>query len=191
MNNVKKMVLVEPRVFETMKAKKYENTPIQNVLSELDEEMNKILTRSDLPSSEKIKLYDQVLQRYMVYKDKLNNTVQKVQIEDKKVYEENEILKGFPNQYLSKAKQLVNFIKSNSSIGWNNTGELMFDEKPIPNTNIRDLVYTAVQKSQPQSKPNGWKVFQGALSALQAPDNFIAKESKPKRKAKSLKWEPY
>jgi len=39
--------------------------------------MNKILSRTDLPSSEKVKLYDNVLQRYMVYKNKLDHSIKK------------------------------------------------------------------------------------------------------------------
>ena len=70
MNNVKKMVLVEPQTLEMMKSSRRENSLIQNVMSELDAEMNSVISRSDIPTSEKVKLYNQVLQRYMTYKDK-------------------------------------------------------------------------------------------------------------------------
>ena len=71
------MVLVEPRTFEAMKTNPRHKTPLQNALSELDEKMNEILSRSDIPTSEKVKLYSQVLKRYMVYKNKLENTTEK------------------------------------------------------------------------------------------------------------------
>ena len=122
MNNVKKMVLVEPRAFEAMKTNPHHKTPLQNALSELDEKMNEILSRSDIPTSEKVKIYSQVLKRYMVYKNKLENTTEKVHLEEKKNFSENEILKHLPSQHTTKAKELVNFIKDNSSVGWSNTG---------------------------------------------------------------------
>ena len=68
------MVLVEPRTFEMMKSSRHEKSLIQNVMSELDAEMNSDISRSDIPTSEKLKLYNQVLQRYMTYKDKSENT---------------------------------------------------------------------------------------------------------------------
>jgi len=77
MNNVKNMILVEPRAFEAMESNQLEKSPLQVAVSELDQEMNKILSRTDLPSSEKVKLYDNVLQRYMVYKNKLDHTIKK------------------------------------------------------------------------------------------------------------------
>ena len=192
MNNVKKMVLVEPRAFEAMKTNPRHKTPLQNALSELDEKMNEILSRSDIPTSEKVKLYSQVLKRYMVYKNKLENTTEKVHLEEKKNFSENEILKHLPSQYTTKAKELVNFIKDNSSVGWSNTGELKFDNKAITNTSIKDLVYAALQKETTQSKPHGWELFQGVLSALQAPTQSKTEQKQPQRKSsKRLKWEPY
>ena len=83
MNNVKKMVLVESRTFEMMKSSQHEKSLIQNVMSDVDAEMNSDISRSDIPISEKVKLCNQVLQRYMTYKDKLENTPVKVRIEDK------------------------------------------------------------------------------------------------------------
>jgi len=83
-------------------------------------------------------------------------------------------------------------MNNNSSIGWSNTGELLFDDKTIPNTNIKELVYSAVQKGLSHSKPNGWSDFQGALSALNALTKFIFKEKQSKKKLlKQIKWEPY
>ena len=174
------MVLVEPKAFEVMKTNSHRKTPLQNALSEVGEKMNKILSQSDIPTTKKVKLlvYSQVLKRYMVYKNKLENTSEKVHLEEKKNFSENEILNHLPSQHTSKAKELVNFIKDNSSIGWSNTGELKFDNKTIPNTSIKDLVYAASQKETQQSKPHGWELFQGVLSALQAPTQSKTQQKK-------------
>ena len=142
--------------------------------------------------SEKVKLYNQVLKRYTVYKNKLENTPEKVHLEEKKNLPENEILKHLPNSHMSKGKELVNFMKDNSSIGWSNIGELKFDDKAIPSTNIKDLVFAALQNDTTKPKPLGWELFQQALSALQAPTNRKTEEKKTKQKlSKRLKWEPY
>ena len=55
MSNVKKMVVVESRTCEMMKSSRHEKSLIQNVMSELDAEMNSVFSRSDIPTSEKVK----------------------------------------------------------------------------------------------------------------------------------------
>jgi len=79
-------------------------------------------------------------------------------------------------------------MNNNSSIRWRNTGELMFDDKTIPNTNIKELVYSAVQKGSSHLKPNGWNDFRGALSALNAPTKFIKEKQSKKKTLKQIKW---
>ena len=189
MNNVKKMVFVEPRTFEMMKSSRHEKPLIQNVMSELDAEMNSVISRSDIPTSEKVKLYNQVLQRYMTYKDKSENTPVKVRIEDKKLLTENDILKNVSTQQKAKAKELISFIKDNSTIGWNDSGEFSFDDKAIPNSSIKDLIVGSVGKRKPTGL-NGWKEFQGALNALQAPNKFLS-PTKKAFKRRAFKWEPH
>ena len=189
MNNVKKMVLVEPRTLKMMKSSRHEKSLIQNVMSELDAEMNFHISRSDISTSEKVKLYNQVLQRYMMYKDKSENTPVKVRIEDKKLFTENDILKHASTQRKAKAKELISFIKDNSTIGWSDSGEFGFDDKAIPNSNTKDLIVGSVAKRK-LTKLNGWKEFQGALKALQAPNKFLS-PTKKAFKRRTFKWEPY
>ena len=173
MNNIKKMILVELQTFEMMKSNRYEKSPIQNVMSELDAEMNSVISSSDIPTSEKVKLYNQVLQRYTTYKGKSENTPVKVRIEDRKLFTENDILKNLSTQQKAKAKELISYIKDNFTIGLNDSGEFVFDDKPIPNSNIKDLIVASVGKRK-LTRLKGWKEFRGALNAFQAPEKFLS-----------------
>ena len=75
---MKTLVLFEPRVLEVLKEKKHEQSPLLNAMSCLDAEMNVIFSRSDLTDADKVLLYDQVLQRYNVYREKLISAPNKV-----------------------------------------------------------------------------------------------------------------
>ena len=173
-----------------MKSSRHEKPLIQNVMSELDAEMNSVISRSDIPTSEKVNLYNQVLQRYMTYKDKSENTPVKVRIEENDIYRnDNDILKNVSTQQKAKAKELISFIKDNSTIGWNDSGEFIFDDKAIPNSSIKDLIVGSVGKRKPTGL-NGWKEFQGALNALQAPNKFLS-PTKKAFKRRAFKCEPY
>ena len=126
MDSVKKMVLVEPRVLEVLKEKKHEQSLLRNAMSSLDAEMNAIISRSDLTDVDKVLLYDQVLQRYNVYREKLINAPNKVEVEKKKHF-----LSNVPSWYKQKTKQLLHQIKNMSSIGWNDLGEFVYADKNI------------------------------------------------------------
>ena len=60
---MKKMILVDPNSYRK---------PMQKEMSKLDEEMSQILN-SDLEESEKIKQYNQVLQKYLSLKERTIN----------------------------------------------------------------------------------------------------------------------
>ena len=77
------MVLVEPRVLEVSKEKKHEQSPLLNAMSSLDAETNANISRSHLTDADKVLLYDQVLQRYNIYREKLISSLNKVEVEKK------------------------------------------------------------------------------------------------------------
>ena len=115
----------------------------------------------------------------------------KVRIKDKKLFTENDILKNVSTQQKAKAKELISFMKDNSTIGWSDSGEFIFDDKAIPNSNIKNLIVVSVGKRKPTpTEPNGWKEFQGALNALQAPNKFLSPTQKA-FKRRTFKWELY
>jgi len=61
MESVKKMVLVDPRVLTNVKESNTPQPPLVKVVSDLDTQMNDVLARTDLSTSEKVRLYDQIL----------------------------------------------------------------------------------------------------------------------------------
>ena len=84
---------------------------LRYLTSSLDAEMNAIISRSDLTDPDKVRLYDQVLQRYNVYREKHINAPNKVvEVEKKKHFDESEILSNVPSSYKQKTKRLLHWI---------------------------------------------------------------------------------
>jgi len=48
-------------------------------------------------------------------------------VREKKNFPESEILRGVTKQYKRKTEELLDFIKSNLSLGWNDSGEFVYD----------------------------------------------------------------
>ena len=53
-----------------------------------------------------------------------------VVVEDEKTFPEQEIFGCVSDHYLRKTQILVNFIRLNSSVGWNESREVIFDDEP-------------------------------------------------------------
>ena len=189
MDSVKKMVLVEPRVLEVLKEKKLEQSPLRNAMSSLDAEMNAIISRSDLTDADKVLLYDQVLQRYNVYREKLISAPNKVEVEKKKHFDESEILSNVPSSYKQKTKRLLHQIKNNSSIGWNDLGEFVYAEQAVPDSSIKELIAATVRQNK-STELRGWNEFKKALRDLNLSDfNQTPKVKKAHLNPKVKKWE--
>ena len=109
---------------------------MQKEMSKLDEEMSQILN-SDLEESEKIKQYNQVLQKYLSLKERTINP-RLVLEEEEKPIPTKDILKGFTKKNIIQAKKLLESIENNSSASWNSRGELIFDKVPIPQSSIKN-----------------------------------------------------
>ena len=76
MEYAKKMALVEPRLLESLQQQQqqscHDHQPrdmLEQNICQLDQAMQQILERKDISQEEKLKLYHQILQKYLLYKD--------------------------------------------------------------------------------------------------------------------------
>ena len=90
MEYAKKMVPVDPPLWESVPSQPLFANPIGNVMRRLDDEMRFILDRSDLNDREKVVLYNQVLMRYNIFSDKTSQQPVRVTIDKPPVKEDEE-----------------------------------------------------------------------------------------------------
>ena len=121
---------------------------MQKEMSKLDEEIDQIL-KSDLEESEKIKHYNQILQKYLSLKEKTTPT--RLVIEEEKPIPAKDILKRFTKKNLIQAKKIFESIENNSSASWHSKGELIFKKIHIPQSNIKNLITNKIKK---ETKPS-------------------------------------
>ena len=67
------MLLVEPKLLEGLQHHDVVRNPTIKSMTRLDDEMQSILQRDDLSMGEKVKAYEQKLQRFLIYDDKYEN----------------------------------------------------------------------------------------------------------------------
>ena len=147
--------------------------PLTAQVNQLDSEMNSLLKRQDMTQDEKVKLYDQTLQRYLTYDKRMQKPVrvsmvhpEPVETEEieKELPEEpeppgeieNDILESVPTTMKSRALQLVKKLKANKDIvGWNDHGQMVFEGRTIPGTNVIDLINDTLRQRK-NFNPAGW-----------------------------------
>ena len=192
MEHVKRLVLVP----EHMTAKKPLVPPLTAQVKQLDSEMDSLLRRQDMTQDEKVKLYDQTLQRYLTYYDKRMQKPVRVSVVPPKPIEteetgeelpeepeppgeiEKDILESVPATMKSRALQLVKKLKANKDVvGWNDHGQMVFEGRTIPGTNVIDLINDSLRQRK-NFNPAGWQLFAKALGRMNVPEGIIRNEER-------------
>jgi hypothetical protein len=191
MEYTKKMLLVDPRVLDSLESKG--SSPVPDVLSQslkmLDDDMRGVLERRDVDFENKAKMYNQTLWRYLrrldQYRDRPLGTVN-VRPTDEIIPSrssgdaadvtspnENElstvekrVLESVPKAMQNKAKRLLNIMKMNSELRWNDRGEILYQDEVVKKSNLVDLVNDVLRKRKKVGTPTGWKPFATALGRM-------------------------
>ena len=191
------MLLVEPKLLEGLQQHHVVRNPTVKSMTRLDDEMQSILQRDDLSMEEKVKAYQQKLQRFLVYDDKYENrppvkvqivrgnaatkndasfnTDQSVSLDQnpsKPDAIEDEVIRSVPKTMRNKAGLLLQKIKSKPDMKWNDRGELVYKGERIKNSNIVDLVNDVLRRRK-HFEPRGWQVFSAGLRESNVPQDLI------------------
>lgn len=154
-------------------------------MTALDEEMDTILQRNDINEVEKAKLYQHALSRFLVYHDQAKeernaSTQQSTDMDDDEeetpipsVKVEEEILTAMPRNLKRAATSIIQWMKMHpSKVSWDEMGRLLIGKKIVPNTNIIDLVFDAVNV-RAKKIPKGSQEFYKALKDINISEAVI------------------
>jgi len=152
MNKDKKYLLMDPMTYEKHMSEYAQTSPILKRESDMNREMRQVLD-SDDPDDIKVLKYSQILAKLRgIHKLPEENNI-----------DEKYILDSIAENVRHKAKRLLDKVIENTKLGWNNYGELIYRQTPIPNSNIVQLL-TDIMKTRTHEKPVGWQDFAEALA---------------------------
>ena len=175
------MALVDPRVLETVATPPKDS--VGKVLQRLDDEMQAIINRRDLQEREKVTFYNQILERYNDIDEKHVQEPTRVILEKACVDKEPEstassgsveieIVDSAPNTLKRKAQRLVEKLKADSTVDWNDRGEFIYNGEVVTGSNMVDLVNGVLRKRK-SVVPVGWKRFANYLKRLNVSNDLI------------------
>ena len=189
MEHARKMALVDPRVLDTLRSPPPPpppTDPLGKKVQALDDEMMTILDRKDLDDRTKVKLYNQVLQRYNVLSDKhVKEPVRVVAVNESGAGAEAGVAEGavgapasrikadvvdtVPKTMQAKARRLMEHLKRDISL--TTRGELIHEGVSVARSNVVDLVYDLLRKRK--TDPTGWQPFARQLRAINLPMELV------------------
>ena len=147
-------------------------------------EMNEVLENPVLKQEEKMKIYNQSLDRLLTYdqqlpKPRLSTIVPphpppEQQDSQTVALVAEDISSSLPPTLKTKGSALLRRLKT--SLEWNDRGEILSAHgKPIPGTNITDLIHTAVRvHRKPKRWPKGWTYFLQRMEEANVPQILLA-----------------
>ena len=181
----KKMVLVDPRI---LAATKYDQPPTTDALLNLDEDMRHVLSQSDLSPERKVDMYNQILQKHRHFyqqhrslptltdpgpftppQQDSDNQPPPVKVDSI----EEDVLKSTPSTFQRKARLLMELVKRNPQLSWNQRGELTVKDQPIEGSHMIDLVNDVLRHRRSRAPPTGWEQFAEALRDSNVPQDLI------------------
>ena len=216
MEHAKKMILIEPRVLESMQQQQQQQQETRQDydttsrdLKETDQSMQAIL-ESDGHVQDKANAYQQALwgflNRFDQYKDRplgrvqlttrgdsipernTTTTKKEQQAGEEAAAEvesaepsassplswiEQDVVESVPKSFKTKAERLLQRIKLDPEVKWNNLGELEYRGQLIKNSNLTDLVNDVLRKRKNSREPLGWETFADVLHRLNVPQELI------------------
>lgn len=157
-------------------------SPLTRKLSELDEEMKSILDKQDIGDYTKASMYQNILTKYLDVKSQLSQP-QSIPIVEQTLQPTRNTTKinidMFPKQYQNKARNLLNHIENEPSLGWNDRGEVQIRGEPINGSHIIDVVSDLVRpKRKNAESPTGMTDVIDALRQSNVPMSLISNKER-------------
>ena len=195
MEHARKMVLIPKESVDRLQALSVHGklnsvqTP-GTTTSRLDAEMNDILNSVDnMTEREKWQRYSQVLQRYLHFKDVLDNSKKSRNDDVEEGEEENadnsidqgapstsvdaRIVESVPSKFQNKARNLLQHLRICGNVTWNKQGTTFVDGTVVRKANIIDLLNDAMRERKNHPPPAGHLQFAAALQQAGVPREFI------------------
>ena len=92
-------------------------------------------------------------------------------------YTAAKITEGVPKTYKRKAQLLLEKIKKNDAMNWNDKGELKIGEDVVKGSNITDLI-NDVLHARKGFDPLGWQQFVRGLASMNVPETLVGNVSR-------------
>ncbi len=162
-----KVYLVPEDVINSWRADQREKAidhPIANVVNQTDAKMTDILEQK-ISDYDKEKLFNQELSKFATLRENPSPPVSNRNFDD--------MLTSFPKMYRNKAAGLMQYLKSDQDIHWDDQGHLYIGQQKLQDSHIIDLIHDAMRLRKKVPRPRGWRELSKHLIKSNAPKELM------------------
>ena len=182
MEHAKKLMLVDPSVYERQQLLQQQQTMPQKTLSYMDKEISETLN-GDASDDVKAKLYIAVLKKYKAFDDNFRSELAAATNTPSTLQQdlETQLVQTLPVQDQHKARRLMRYLKDDPDVRWSDKGELIYRKSLVPNSHMIDLVTDIFKRSSTSNvEPEGWQDFVRGLVEANVPTSLITNKARLK-----------
>jgi len=152
-------------------------TPSYGHLNKLDQDLKSVLEQNVAPDV-KFKVYNQLMHQYEGMKNEALG--KQPAVEPKQlVLEEPDLLQGLPKNLINKGKLLLQHVKRNPAISWDDKGRVSVHGQVVPESNITDLIHDFTRPQRQGHAPAaGWREFGQALRDSHVPREAVVNKQR-------------
>lgn len=174
--------MVPQEVYNGLLSRQHETTePLVTQLSNIDQQVQDVLSMPGMPADIKHAQYNQILHRYRHLKDEQRKPLH-VQLDQPQAtlpVPVHNLIEGIPPRYRSKARVLADHLQRHpSDFQWSDRGELVMAGKEIPGSSIVDLVHDFVRPRETVNPAPGAEEFAALLQQTNAPREGVGNNAR-------------
>lgn len=178
----RKMAIVPFKLWEDMKRWKEEQIqkprlppdPEVSATANLQNDLSSVMSNNEISESEKSQLFGETLHKFKTaHKKALKEpsvSLSQPVLQPKKI--DQHIIDSVPSTMKRKAQLLLSMLQENKNIAWDDDGTVKMYGKPIPGSNIIDLVNDVIRHRK-GIEPTGWQAFAQGLRELNIPQDVV------------------
>ncbi len=190
MQHTTKMVMVPQDAYSSLiSQQKQMYSPVVNQLSNLDQELQSIISNPNLPTDAKYHQYMNVFGRYQTLKGqqaKQDNIQTRpeptpvihgdLQVVPRQIpIDEQRLIDSLPKTVQRKGKLLLDHVKADPEhFQWLKSGELVSEGTPVHGSNITDLFHYATRNRKTAVPPIGFGEFEELLDESNVPKEALS-----------------
>ena len=176
--NCCKLYLVPEEVINTWRAEQRAQAvdkPIHHLVMQIDDCLTNILNQEDLSDYDKQNLYSQELSKYLFMREQKMKTPPPPlrQVVGDGQFENRTLLSSIPKTFRTKAEGLLEYLKADKDIEWDDEGHIYIKQNKIEGSHILDLVHDAMRHRKKTSKPAGWQELSSHLRSKNIPKELV------------------
>ena len=169
-----KLYLVPEEVINMWRAKQRVQAvdkTVHHLVTQMDADLTNILNKEDMSDYDKEKLYSQELSKYLVMREQKREPPPPVASSSH--FDQRSLLLSMPKTFRTKAEGLMDYLKADKDIEWDDEGHVYIKQKKIKGSHILDLIHDDMRFRKKMSRSTGWHELSSHLRGRNVPKELV------------------